>query len=188
MIVATGSSSFRTLNKIIINSRGLSPASIHATLHCAACSANGGHNSHKHRLKCRNISASPVYLYCNLKCRLVPRIATSTTSTTPIPEFSFFIPSFYRLFPLIFLLNFYTFITLKISSSTSTRIHPHLELSSSQFEILALLRSYAAEIGSLLPTFRDNISVPGSRTKQAFFLDFSTLENGTDNFFFQNVG
>ena len=30
----------------------------------------------------------------------------------------------------------------------------------------ALLRFYAAQIGSLLPTFRDNLSVPSSRVKQ----------------------
>ena len=34
-------------------------------------------------------------------------------------------------------------------------------------QILALLRCYAAEIGSLLSTFRNNLSVPSSRVKQS---------------------
>jgi len=34
-------------------------------------------------------------------------------------------------------------------------------------EICALLASNAAQIGSLLPTFQDNLSVPYSRAKQS---------------------
>jgi hypothetical protein len=49
-------------------------------------------------------------------------------------------------------------------------------------EICALLGYYAALIGSPVPTFRDNISVPSLRVKKsktkAFFSDFLTLENG----------
>ena len=38
-------------------------------------------------------------------------------------------------------------------------------------KIFALVRCYAAEIGSYLPTLRDKLS---------FFLGFPALENGTD--------
>jgi len=45
-----------------------------------------------------------------------------------------------------------------------------------QRKICALLEYYATYSGSSLPKFRDNISVPFSRV----FLDFLTLEDGTD--------
>jgi hypothetical protein len=50
-------------------------------------------------------------------------------------------------------------------------------------EICALLEYYAASSGYPLPTFRDNLSVPSSRV----FLDFLTLEDGTDRLY-RNVG
>jgi len=48
-----------------------------------------------------------------------------------------------------------------------------------------LLRHYAACSGNSLPTFRDNLSVPSSRVKiqedrQPLYLDFLTIEDGTD--------
>jgi len=43
-------------------------------------------------------------------------------------------------------------------------------------EIYALLGSYAAWIGNYVPTFRDSLSVPPSRSK----LESLTFENGTD--------
>jgi hypothetical protein len=46
-------------------------------------------------------------------------------------------------------------------------------------EICALLGYYAALSGSSVTTFRDNQSVPFSRVKKSF-LDFLTLEDGTD--------
>ena len=42
----------------------------------------------------------------------------------------------------------------------------------------SLLGYYAASSGNRLLTFRDNLSVPSSRVKK--FLDFFTLEDGTD--------
>jgi hypothetical protein len=59
-------------------------------------------------------------------------------------------------------------------------------------EICALLAYYAALTGSSVRTFRNIISVPSSRVKKpkkkawASFLDFLTLENGTD-MMFRNV-
>jgi hypothetical protein len=51
-------------------------------------------------------------------------------------------------------------------------------------EICALLGYYAASSANPPPTFRDNVSVPSSRIKKSkkklFFLDFLTLEDGTD--------
>jgi hypothetical protein len=44
--------------------------------------------------------------------------------------------------------------------------------------ICTLLGYYAASSGNILPTFRDNVSVPSSRVKK--FLDIMTLEDGTD--------
>jgi hypothetical protein len=60
-------------------------------------------------------------------------------------------------------------------------------------EICAPLRYYAVYGGNSLPKFRDNLSVPSSRvnkSKKDFFaledetdfLDFLTLEEGTDRF------
>jgi hypothetical protein len=43
-------------------------------------------------------------------------------------------------------------------------------------EICTVLGYYAASISNTLPTFWDNVSVPSSRV----FLDFLTLEDGTD--------
>jgi hypothetical protein len=48
-------------------------------------------------------------------------------------------------------------------------------------EIFALVGCYAAQIGSQLPTFRDNLSVPSSRATVV------TLEDGTDTLS-RNVG
>ena len=52
------------------------------------------------------------------------------------------------------------------------------------YEICALLSCYAVCSGNSLPTFLDNILVPSSGVKKsknkAFFLDFLTLEDGTD--------
>jgi hypothetical protein len=45
--------------------------------------------------------------------------------------------------------------------------------------ICALLGYYAASSGNPLPTFQENISVPSAKVKM--FLDFLTLEDGTDN-------
>jgi hypothetical protein len=57
-------------------------------------------------------------------------------------------------------------------------------------EICAVLGCYAASSGNLLPTFRDNVSVPSSRVKksnEAASLDFLTLKDGTD-MLSRNVG
>jgi hypothetical protein len=60
-------------------------------------------------------------------------------------------------------------------------------------EICAILGCYTASNGNPLPTFRDNISVPSSTVKKSkessflFFLDFLTLEDGTDTLC-RNVG
>jgi hypothetical protein len=58
--------------------------------------------------------------------------------------------------------------------------------------ICALLGYYAASNGNPLPTFRDNVSVPPSGVKKSkrptkFFLNFLTLEDGTDTLL-RNVG
>ena len=52
-------------------------------------------------------------------------------------------------------------------------------------EICARLWCYLAYGGNYLPTFRDNLSVPSSRTKEN--LDFLTLKYGTDRLS-RNVG
>jgi len=96
-------------------------------------------------------------------------------------------PPFMGCFSLIFQLNVYKFITLKVSSSSAILIHPHLKSHGSHFGIFALLGPYAALDGSLLPTFRDNLSVPYSRVKQLFFLDCLILKNWAD-MLSQNVG
>jgi hypothetical protein len=63
-------------------------------------------------------------------------------------------------------------------------------------EICVVLRYYAALNGNPLPTFLDNVSVPSSRDKKSkkrevqeerLFLDFWTLEDGTDTLY-RNVG
>jgi hypothetical protein len=54
-------------------------------------------------------------------------------------------------------------------------------------EIYALLGYYTASSGNPLPTFRDIVSVPSSRVKKIPFLDFLTLEDGTDRLS-RNVG
>jgi len=58
-------------------------------------------------------------------------------------------------------------------------------------ETSTLLEHYAAHGGHSLLTFWDNLSVPSSRVKKSFlyffFLDFLTLEEGTDKLS-RNVG
>jgi hypothetical protein len=51
-------------------------------------------------------------------------------------------------------------------------------------EICALLGFYTAQNGSLLPTFRDNLSVPFTRVK---YQDYFNLRDGTDRLS-RNVG
>jgi hypothetical protein len=75
---------------------------------------------------------------------------------------------------------------LKICSFMISDFHGDVD------EICALLGYHAASIGNPLPTFRDNVSVPSSRVKESqeeklFFLDFLTLEDGTDTLS-RNVG
>lgn len=105
MTLATLRNSFNALNKIIIYRRGISPFCVHVTLLYTACyvtlhcilswSSPRTLSVTQTQANVQNISTCPVYLYCDLKCRLVPRIATLAT---PIPEFSIFIPYFFRLF------------------------------------------------------------------------------------------
>jgi hypothetical protein len=58
-------------------------------------------------------------------------------------------------------------------------------------QISALLGYHAALSGSYVPTFRNSLSVPSSRVmnskKKTFFLDFITLEDGSDKLS-RNVG
>jgi hypothetical protein len=58
-------------------------------------------------------------------------------------------------------------------------------------EIWALVEYYAVSSGNPLLTFRGNLSFPSSRIKKsmhkAFFVDFLTLEYGTDTLS-RNVG
>jgi hypothetical protein len=53
------------------------------------------------------------------------------------------------------------------------------------YEIWALLWCYAASCGYLLPTFRDNLSIPSLRVKKS--KNCLTLEDGTD-MLSRNVG
>jgi hypothetical protein len=56
-------------------------------------------------------------------------------------------------------------------------------------EICALLGCYAASSGNPIPTFRDKVSVPSSGVNKSklLFLDFLSLEDGTDTLS-RNVG
>jgi hypothetical protein len=61
----------------------------------------------------------------------------------------------------------------------------HLKSKCKEYDkVSALLGYYAASNVSPLPTFRDSVSVPYSKVKKSkfkfCFLDFLTLEDGTD--------
>jgi hypothetical protein len=180
MILATLRNSLNSLNKIIVYRRGLSPVCVHVALLYTTCCLHPAHAlclSHKHRLQCGIISARPVYLYCDLKRRLVPRIVPWLLPFLNSP-FSF--PPFIGSFSLILQLNVCMFITPKVSSSPDILLHPYLKPYSSHFGIFALLGSYAAYYDSLLPLFRDNLWFPSPRVKQICFLDCLILKDGAD--------
>jgi hypothetical protein len=78
---------------------------------------------------------------------------------------------------------------MPVSNEVQVSRKSHVE-NTQIYEIFALLGCYSALIGSYLPTFRNNPSVPFPRAKQSkgnFFLDCLTLEDGTD-MLARNVG
>jgi hypothetical protein len=62
----------------------------------------------------------------------------------------------------------------------TTKVNITIVQNSKSLEMCALFAYYAASNGNLLPTFRDNLSIPSSRVKKSKLCDFLTLEDGTD--------
>jgi len=58
----------------------------------------------------------------------------------------------------------------------------HTLSNSYELDISALLGCNAAHVGSYLPTFSDDLSVPPKGVKRPFFLDRLIVEDGKDRF------
>jgi hypothetical protein len=74
----------------------------------------------------------------------------------------------------------------KITKERRSHLHgsgilkSHKVINRTFLENWALLGHYAASSGNFLPTFRDNLSVPSSSSKNPWIIeDFGTLKNGT---------